>query len=154
MFGRKRDTAKDSEQVATIIGKGAHFKGHINCASAMRIDGEIEGEFVHAQEIVVGESGIIKSSVKARNAVIGGTVNGNVEIAEKLELLPSAKVLGDIKAGTLIIGEGAIFKGACEMRFGNASEKSQQAGASPVHPPAEAAATIPTGSNKKFRDAK
>lgn len=154
MFGRKRDTAQVSEQVATIIGKGAHFKGHINCASAMRIDGEIEGEFVHAQEIVVGEAGVIKSNVKARNAVIGGTVNGNVEIAEKLELLPSAKVLGDIKAGTLIIGEGAIFKGACEMRFGNAPEKSQQAGASPVHPPAEAAATIPTGSNKKFRDAK
>jgi cytoskeletal protein CcmA (bactofilin family) len=39
-------------------------------------------------------------------------------------------VYGDIKTGVLIIGEGATFKGACEMRNGNDKQ-------------AEAAATQP-----------
>ena len=39
-----------------------------------------------------------------------------MDIGDKLELLPTAKVVGDLKVGSLIIGEGAVFKGNCEMR--------------------------------------
>ena len=45
-----------------------------------------------------------------------GTQRPNMDVNDKLELLPSAKVVGDLKVGTLIIGEGAVFKGNCEMR--------------------------------------
>ncbi len=76
----------------------------------------MEGDIVTSSEIVIGETGNVKAQIKAKNARIGGTVTGNMEISERLELLASAKLIGDIKAGTLIIGEGAIFKGACEMR--------------------------------------
>ena len=48
--------------------------------------------------------------------MVAGIVTGNMDVNDKLELLPSAKVVGDLKVGTLIIGEGAVFKGNCEMR--------------------------------------
>lgn len=48
--------------------------------------------------------------------MIAGSVTGNMDVKEKLELMPSARVIGDLKVGTLIIGEGAVFKGNCEMR--------------------------------------
>lgn len=116
MFGTKRVTVNSGDHVGTLIGQGTQLKGSITATGALRIDGEVEGEIVTSSEIVIGETGIVKAQVKAKNATVGGTVTGNMEVNERLELLASAKLLGDIKAGTLIIGEGAIFKGACEMR--------------------------------------
>ena len=48
--------------------------------------------------------------------MIAGAVTGNMDIGDKLELLPTAKVEGDLKVGVLIIGEGAVYKGNCAMR--------------------------------------
>ena len=116
MFGSKRIANTSGSQVATIIGQGTKFTGGIQAVGGLRSDGEVEGNCITANEIVVGESGIIKAAVIAQVATVSGVVYGTMEISDKLELLPSAKVYGDIKVGALIIGEGAVFKGACEMR--------------------------------------
>ena len=123
MFGTKRVTVSAGDQVGTIIGKGTQFKGSINAVGALRIDGEVDGEIITASEIVVGETGVVRALIKAQAATVGGTVHGNMEVVEKLELLPSSKVYSNIKVGLLIIAEGAIFKGDCEMRNGEVAEK-------------------------------
>jgi cytoskeletal protein CcmA (bactofilin family) len=121
MFGNKRAPSLPSftDQVETLIGKDTQIKGAINAGGTIRIDGQVEGEVTTKGDIIVGETGIIKALLRARNATVAGTVHGNTEIMDKLELSPSAKLYGDIKTGILIIGEGAVFKGACEMRHGN-----------------------------------
>jgi cytoskeletal protein CcmA (bactofilin family) len=132
MFGGKKVTAAFGEQIETIIGKDTHFKGVVNTSGTIRIDGQFEGEVITAGDAVVGETGSLKALIKAKNATIAGIVNGNVEVTEKLELLSSAKLYGDIKVGTLIIGEGATFKGACEMRHeagGRADKEAAKAAA-------------------------
>ncbi|VBB07499.1 polymer-forming cytoskeletal [Lucifera butyrica] len=115
MFGGKRDSGI-SEQVETLIGQGTQFKGTITVKGAIRIDGGFEGDLVTASNVIVGETSQIRALVKAQKATVAGMVNGNMEIVDKLELLPTARVTGDVKVGTLIVGEGAIFKGACEMK--------------------------------------
>lgn len=116
MFGGKKTTTSFGEHIETIIGKETQFKGSVNAAGTIRIDGKFEGEVSTAGDAIIGEAGNLKATIKARNATIAGIVNGNMDIAEKLELLPTGKLYGDIKVGVLIIGEGATFKGACEMR--------------------------------------
>lgn len=118
MFGAKRNTSSN-EEVETIVGKDTQFKGSINAKGSVRIDGSVEGEIVCSATAVVGQTGNISAQIKAVNATIAGVVKGNVEIAERLELLPTAKLYGDIKVGALVIGEGAVFKGACEMTQGS-----------------------------------
>ena len=83
---------------------------------ALRIDGEFEGEISTTADLIIGEAGKVKATISAKNAMIAGAVTGNMDVRDKLELMPSAKVVGDLKVGTLIIGEGAVFKGNCEMR--------------------------------------
>lgn len=121
MFGNKRAPILPgfSEQVETIIGKDTQFKGTIKAAGTIRIDGQVEGEITTKGDIIVGETGAIKAQIQARSATIAGSVLGNADITDKLELTSTAKLNGDIKTGVLIIGEGAVFKGACEMRYGN-----------------------------------
>lgn len=116
MFGRKKNSEDFSDQVETIIGHSTTVKGTLVSSGALRVDGQFEGEIKTSANLIIGESGIVKATVAAKNALVAGTVNGNMDIDEKLELLPTAKINGDMKVGSLIIGEGAVFKGNCEMR--------------------------------------
>ena len=115
MFGSKKQAISMSDQVGTIIGRDTSFKGSITSQGTIRIDGQHEGELVTVGDVVIGESGCLQAQLKACNAIIAGTITGNIEVSDKLELLPTAKVYGDIKVGILIINEGAVFRGACQM---------------------------------------
>ena len=130
MFGGKKSLVNE-ELIETIIGKDTIIQGTINATGGVRIDGQVEGELISAANVFIGETGCVKTQIKAKNAIIAGTVRGAVDVTEKLELLPTAKLYGDMKVGAIIIGEGALFKGACEMRSENVinmpENKKQQA---------------------------
>ena len=115
MFGSKKNT-EISSQVESIIGMNTSIKGSLTSSGALRIDGQFEGDVVLTADLIVGESGRVTAQITAKNALSAGNVTGNMDITEKLEMLPTAKVVGDLKVGTLIIGEGAVYKGKCEMR--------------------------------------
>lgn len=116
MFGNTKKATSYVGEIETIIGKDTLMKGSISGKGAIRIDGQFEGDLNTTGNIVIGENAKITAQCNASNASIAGTVYGNIDITEKLELLASAQIFGDIKAGILSISEGAIFKGACEMR--------------------------------------
>lgn len=99
----------------TVIGKETEVKGSISSTGVIRIDGKVEGEVTHKGDVIIGETGQIAANISARNIAVAGAINGNIEASGKLELLPSARVVGDIKVGSLIISEGAIFRGRSEM---------------------------------------
>jgi len=116
MFGSNKKSVHDVGEIETLIGKETTFKGNISSKGTIRIDGQFEGDISTTGNIMVGDNAIITAQVTALNATIAGTVYGNVDISEKLELLPSARMYGDIKVGILTISAGATFKGACIMR--------------------------------------
>jgi cytoskeletal protein CcmA (bactofilin family) len=47
--------------------------------------------------------------------IVGGRVDGNITALHSLEILPGARVHGDIKSSVLSVGEGAAFEGSCIM---------------------------------------
>ena len=119
MFGGKKGTEANSAnpvQVATIIGPNAMIKGVLSSSEPIRIDGEVEGEISCTAEVIVGQTGQVRATISARTAIIAGSVNGNMIVSEKLEVLSSAKLVGDLQAGALVIAEGAVFKGNCGMK--------------------------------------
>lgn len=117
MFGNNNNkSANNVGEIETLIGKETMVKGTISSKGTIRIDGKYEGDISTTGNIIVGDNAIITAQITALNATIAGTVYGNVDISEKLELLPSAKMYGDIKVGVLTINAGATFKGACIMR--------------------------------------
>ncbi len=120
MFGGKRNSGI-SEEVETVIGKDTLFKGTITSKSSIRIDGQFEGELVTSGNAVIGQTGSVTAQIKASSCTIAGMVRGNVDVTDRLDLLSTAKLYGDIKVGVLIIGEGAVFKGACEMHGSEAA---------------------------------
>ena len=81
----------------------------------MRIAGNVDGSININGELIVERSGHIEGEIKATNTVIAGSIKGNIDVAEKLILESTSKFVGNIKTKQLIIQEGAIFQGNCQM---------------------------------------
>lgn len=116
MFGSMKKSSNTlNEDIETIIGRNTQFKGTISGEGNIRIDGNLEGEISSGGNVIVGEMGEVIANVKARNILISGVVRGNVEVTEKLEILNSGKLYGDVSAAILSVSEGAVFKGNSNM---------------------------------------
>ncbi len=114
MFGKRPEPAQP-KKVDTIIGKETQIAGHIVATGTIRVDGRVEGDIAADGDVIVGESGRIVASIRARNVTVAGEVQGDVYAGGRLEIVPSGKLYGDVRTAVLAIEDGAIFKGMCEM---------------------------------------
>ncbi|MBR4785971.1 MULTISPECIES: polymer-forming cytoskeletal protein [Fibrobacter] len=103
------------EQEITQIGSTVNIKGDISGKSDVRVAGTVNGSINIEGELIVERTGFIEAEIKATNTVVAGSVKGNIECTEKLILESSSKFVGNIKTKLLIIQEGAVFQGNCQM---------------------------------------
>lgn len=99
----------------TLLGKGCHFNGNLKVEGGIRVDGEMEGQIEATGTLVVGKEGIVKAEIKAKDAIIGGKIIGNLNITNKIELQSGSSVHGDIKSKGLIIDNDVVFEGKAAM---------------------------------------
>jgi cytoskeletal protein CcmA (bactofilin family) len=101
---------------AAVLGKSVIIKGQIYGREDVTIDGEVDGT-VELQEhrLTVGPNGKVTATIKAREVVVLGTVHGNIETREKIEIRKEAKVVGDIRTARIVIEDGAYFKGSIDI---------------------------------------
>jgi cytoskeletal protein CcmA (bactofilin family) len=123
---------------SATIGKAVMIKGQIFSREDLVIDGEVEGT-VEAQEhrVTVGPNGKVQASVKAREIVVLGTITGNVEATDKIDIRKDARLVGDIKTARIVIEDGAYFKGSIDIVKGG--EPKKQAPAPAPQPSAQQA---------------
>jgi cytoskeletal protein CcmA (bactofilin family) len=126
--------AKKDEQtgeILTWLGKDSYFEGKLTLKHSLRIDGKIKGRLETTESLTVGREGEIQGDeVKVKNAVIGGTIIGNIVATGKITLEANSVFRGEMKTKKLVIHDGAIFEGHCSM-----SDSTNQ-GTSPVMNPA------------------
>jgi cytoskeletal protein CcmA (bactofilin family) len=101
--------------VDTVLGVGSDFKGQITVKGTIRVDGKIEGNVTSEEGIIIGEKGVVKGNISAKNVLISGKVTGNAAATKRLEITPTGQLQGDIRAPRLAMAEGVIFKGNCDM---------------------------------------
>ncbi|MDO9068051.1 MAG: polymer-forming cytoskeletal protein, partial [Deltaproteobacteria bacterium] len=99
----------------TLLGKGSSFNGTLKVEGGIRIDGQVEGQVETSGTLVIGKEGILKAEIKAKDAIIGGKVTGNITAANKIELQSGAHFSGDIKCRGLIIDSDVFFDGTSKM---------------------------------------
>ena len=130
MFGKKKSDELQTDHVDTIIGAESSFNGALSATGTIRVDGKFEGEINCTGDLIVGDNGKIKANIKVRNLILSGQLEGNVSVQGKIEITHTGKLFGDISTGKLIIDEGAVFKGKCDMQHGS-STISQNGNSSP-----------------------
>jgi len=104
--------------ISTVLGKQTAFHGTLVFKKPLQISGEFTGEIVSEGFLVVSEGARVKANIKAGTVIVGGTIIGNVTALQKLEMLSTGKVQGNIRTAKLQIADGVVFEGNCEMLTG------------------------------------
>ena len=58
----------------------------------------------------------MQATVQAANAFIAGELRGDIHANERLELSPTAQIIGNIETKTLTVAPGAVLHGKCFMK--------------------------------------
>ena len=120
------------------LGKSVVLKGHLSASEDLTIEGRVEGTItVGGHTLTVGHHGQIEAQIVARVATIRGTVHGDVTATEKVEILATGSLDGDVVAPRIAIAEGACFRGKMDIQPGNA-EQVPVSQSAPVGPRPEA----------------
>ncbi len=103
------------ENDKSIIGENSFFEGKFSIDGELQVDGKFEGRSVFIDILHITKKGKIKSNVNVNNAIIEGIIIGNINAKNKVMLLSSAKVLGNIRTPELIIQNGVVLEGKCTI---------------------------------------
>jgi cytoskeletal protein CcmA (bactofilin family) len=106
---------KGNGELNGFLDRGSSFKGEMEFEDTMRIDGKFNGKIVSKNELIVGESAHIEGDLHVGRVAISGTVIGKIVAEQRVEIHRNGKVYSDIETPALIIEEGAIFQGNCQM---------------------------------------
>lgn len=121
MFGAKKRSVPQSS-IDSLIGVGTRIDGNVVFKGGLRVDGEVRGniscENLQQGTLVVSERASVEGAVTVGHVVINGTVIGPVCASESLELLPAARVTGDVEYHQIEIQQGAVIQGRLVHQVG------------------------------------
>ena len=129
------------EQVRTRFGKGFRFNGEMSGSEDVYVAGEIEGSIeLNENELIVGSSGDVRAQVKARAITVSGQLKGEVRAGERIEILKTGSLEGDLETAQIVIEDGAVFRGSIDILKTEQSENALPRGNKPPlsQPPAAA----------------
>jgi cytoskeletal protein CcmA (bactofilin family) len=110
---------------AANIGASILIKGELQGDEDLIIDGRVEGKIdLREHNLTIGPNGKIKADLYARTIVVSGEVTGSAFAAERVEIAPSGRLMGDITSPRITIADGAHFKGSVDMDRGGSTAKS------------------------------
>jgi len=112
------------------IGRTLVIKGEITGSEALYIDGRIEGKIIMPESrVTIGRNGKVDASIQAREVVVMGKVNGNIECSDRVDIRAEGAVSGDISTVRISVEDGAALKGGIQVRSegkGNQSKQEQK----------------------------
>lgn len=100
--------------IESVIGPNTYIKGEVQGDGGLRIDGVVEGKIELTGNLVITESAKVQAEIKASNVSIAGAVQGNIS-ANRVEILDTGRVWGDLTIKSLLINEGAYLRGQTFM---------------------------------------
>lgn len=133
-------TLPEAPRNVAVIGAGMTIKGEVYSQEDLYVDGEVDGALELKEHcLTVGPNGKTHSSVRAREVVVLGSIQGNVEARDKIAIRKNGRLVGDIKTAGIIIDDGAYFKGSIDIVKSDskpAPQKKEQAMAAGAGPKA------------------
>jgi cytoskeletal protein CcmA (bactofilin family) len=125
------------------IGRTLVIKGELTASEALYIDGRIEGKIsLPDHRVTIGRNGSVQANITAREVVIMGKVQGNIECTDRVDIRSEGSVTGDVTTIRISVEDGAVLKGGIEVRSG---EHKQQLKQQTQQKPVEAAKSVGEG---------
>ena len=109
-------SSSSSSGKAAVIGPGIHIHGDISGDENLIVEGKVDGKIrLKAHQVDIGQNGRVNADITAKVIKIAGEVRGDLTGMEKVVILRSGNVHGNIVAPRMTLEDGAIFKGSIDM---------------------------------------
>lgn len=100
--------------IETVLGPGVHYKGALNGAAGVRIEGSFDGSINIKGPVVIADGAKVTADIQAAAVSVSGNVKGNIT-ASKVEILSTGRVWGDLTTAAFASEEGAFLRGSVKM---------------------------------------
>src|SRR5580700_2103996 len=122
------------------IGRTLVIKGELSGAEALYIDGRVEGKIsLPDHRVTIGRNGSAQANITAREVVVMGKVNGNIDCSDRVDIRSEGSVTGDVTTMRISVEDGAVLKGGIQVKSGEQKHHAQSQ-AKPAEAPKAAAA--------------
>jgi cytoskeletal protein CcmA (bactofilin family) len=109
------DHKREDFSINTIIGPGTGVVGNIESGGFTRVDGSIRGDLIARGRVVIGEKARMQSNVSGTFVTVGGVICGNVLASERIIILATGLVMGDIITRRIQADEGCLIHGRVKV---------------------------------------
>jgi len=123
-FSKKDKVDLDMQSISTLISEGCILDGNLKAPAYARIDGQITGDVMVDEGLIIGEKGSILGNVITKEMVVYGSVTGNLQV-NSLEIKSTGKITGEIRTQTLQVENGAVYNGNLSMTQNSKLAQSQ-----------------------------
>ena len=110
-----REAVSPKPGTTATIGQTMRLNGEICTDEELYLDGEIEGAIEVRHRLTIGPNGKVKARVRARDLVVWGSIQGDVEATGRIAIMTGASIVGDVKTAGIVIEDGAYFKGGIDI---------------------------------------
>ena len=102
-------------KVRTVLGGKTQFVGKLQFKEPLRINGRFEGSIDSSGFLIISADAVVIADIKVGTLIVSGTVKGDVNALERLEILPGGKIIGNVFSPNLVMAEDTGIQGRCDM---------------------------------------
>lgn len=125
-----RAAAREAKE--SVIASDISIEGRIQGAGHVRIAGRFTGDIAVEGDLTIELGARVNGGVRAQRVIVAGELEGNIEAAQRVEVVASGSMVGDVKAGTVTVAPGARMRGMVEFGWdGDGAKKNGRADATP-----------------------
>lgn len=117
----------------SVIASDLSIEGRIQGSGHVRIAGRFTGDIAVEGDLTIEVGARVNGGVRARRVIVAGELEGNVESAQRVEIVESGAMVGDVNAGVVTVAPGAKMRGRVEFGWEAAAPASTStSGATPA----------------------
>ncbi len=110
----------------TLLAKGVLLRGEIRVEGTVRIDGRLEGDLQTTGTVVIGEDGVVQGTISAGIIINSGKIKATVRVTDRLKLLKTGILVGEVHAPSFSMEDGAKFQGLSDMGVAAWGDEAQK----------------------------
>jgi len=100
---------------SNCLSKDSVLEGKLVFDGTFKLDCHFKGDIAAPGTLIVGKNGKINSNIHVTSIICEGEIHGNIIAEERVEIVSSGKVYGDIWTPVVVVNKGAFFEGSCLM---------------------------------------
>ena len=110
-----KNSVENVKDIKAYLGEDTVFSGTLSFNGAVRIDGKMDGKINSDDTLIIGENGVLEADIVAGTVICRRKIKGTIKASKRIEIHNNSVVVGAISAPALLVEDGALFDGTCEM---------------------------------------